>query len=88
MKKKLNLEIKKSSQIFDILTKIIKETVDVFADFLSTSINSSIKFSLFPSCLKFADVTSLHKKRRKNAKQDYRSVSSSPTLKNLQKKQV
>ena len=75
-----DLETRKASQISDIPTKIIKENVDVFADFLCTSINSSIKSSLFPSCLKFADVTPLHKKGRKDAKQNYRPVSILPTL--------
>ena len=74
------LETKKSSQASDIPTKIIKENVDVFPDFLSSSINSSIKSSFFPSCLKFADVTPLHKKGRKSAKQNYRPVSILPTL--------
>ena len=41
---------KKASQISDIPTKIIQEKVDVFADFLSTSISSSIRSSFFLSC--------------------------------------
>ena len=57
-----DLETKKASQISDIPPTIIKENVDVFADFLCTCINSSIKSSLFPSCIKFADVRLLHKK--------------------------
>ena len=65
-----HLETKKASQISDIPTKITKENVDVFADILCTSINNSIKSSLFPSCLKFADVTPLDKKGRKDAKQN------------------
>ena len=79
-KEMFDLETKKASQISDIPTKIIKENVDVFADFLCTSINSSIKSSLFPSCLKFADVTPLHKKGRKDAKPIYRPVSILQTL--------
>ena len=75
-----DLETKRASQISDIPTKIIKENVDVFVDFPCTSINSSIKYSLFTSCLKFADVKPLHKKERKDAKQNYRPVSISPTL--------
>ena len=70
-----HLETRKASQISDILTKIIKENVDIFPDFLCTSINSSIKSSLFLSCLKFADVTPLHKEARKDVKQNYRPVS-------------
>ena len=75
-----DLETRKASQISDIPTKIIKENVNAFADFLCTSINSSIKSSLFPSYLKFADVAPLHKKGRKDAKQNYRSVSILPVL--------
>ena len=55
-----DLETKKASQISDIPPTIIKENVDVFADFLCTCINSSIKSSLFPSCIKFADLRLLH----------------------------
>ena len=76
----VDLETKKASQISDIQTKIIKENVDVFADFLRTSIKSSIKSSMFPSCLKFANVTPLHKKGTKDAKQNYRPVSILLTL--------
>ena len=75
-----DLKTKKTSQISDIPTKIIKENVGVFADFLCTSVSSSIKSSLFPCCLEFADVTPLHKKGRKDAKQNYRPVSILPTL--------
>ena len=46
----------------------VKENVDTFADFLCSSINISIKSSLFPSCVKFADVTPLEKKWWKDAK--------------------
>ena len=56
------------------------ENVDVFGDILSTSNKRSIKSSLFSSCLKFADVILLYKKRRKDAKQNYRPASILPTL--------
>ena len=46
----------------------VEENVDAFADFLCSSINISIKSSLFPSCVKFADVTPLQKKWWKDAK--------------------
>ena len=51
---------REASQKTNISTKIIKENIDVFADFLCTSINSAIKS--FPSFLKLADVTPLHRK--------------------------
>ena len=51
-----NFKMNKASQSLDITTKIIKEIVDIFAEFLWKSITSSIKSSTFPSCLKLADV--------------------------------
>ena len=80
MKEIFEYETKKASKISGILTKIIKENVDVFADFLCTSINSSNKYSLFTSYLKFADVIPLHKKGRKDAKQNYSPASILPAL--------
>ena len=46
-----NLKINKASQSSDIPTKIIKENVDIFAEFLWKSINSSINFPLFFTAL-------------------------------------
>ena len=62
------LDKNKASQYSDILIKIIKENLDIFANFLRTNINSSFKSSSFTSCLKMADVTPLHKKGKKNLK--------------------
>ena len=70
----------KASQSSDIPTKIIEENVDIFAEFLWKSINSSIKSSTFPSCLKLEDVTPLHKKGKKDKKDNYRPVNILPTL--------
>ena len=42
-----NLKINKESQSSDIPTKIIKENVDIFAEFLWKSINSTTKSSTF-----------------------------------------
>ena len=59
----------------EIPTKIIKSNFDIFSDFLYVSVNSSIKSSLFPSCLKAADITPCYKKEKKNLKDNYRPVS-------------
>ena len=75
-----NLKMNNASQSSDIPTKIIKENVDIFAEFLWKSINSSIKSFTFPSCLKLADVTPLHKKGKKDKKDNYRPVRILPTL--------
>ena len=63
-----NLKINKASQSSDIPIKIIEENVDIFADFFWKSINSSITSYTFPSCLKSADLTPLHKKEKKRQK--------------------
>ena len=63
-----NLKMNKASESSDIPTKIIKQNVDIFAKFLWEIINSAIKSSTFPSCLKSADMTPLHKKGKKRQK--------------------
>ena len=69
------LKLNKASQYSDMPTKIIKENSDIFSNFICESINNSIKSSIFPSCLKHADVTPLHKKCNKSLKENYRPVS-------------
>ena len=69
------MRLNKASQYSDIPTKIIKGNSDIFSNFISESINNSIKSSIFPSCLKHVDVTPLHKKCNKSLKENYRPVS-------------
>ena len=57
-----------------------KENADIFVGYLCDSINTLFELSMFPNSLKLADVTPLHKKGRKELKEDYRSVSILPTL--------
>ena len=73
----------KASQHSDIPTKIIKSNSDIFSGFLYVSVNSSIKSSLFPSCLETADVTPLYKRGKKDLKDNYRPVSILPVLSKL-----
>ena len=70
----------KATQKADIPTRIIKENIDTFAEILCTNINSAIKSSSFSSSLKLADVTPMHKKGRKNIKENFMAVSILPTL--------
>ena len=72
----LNLNNKKASQNFDIPTKIIKENCDIFEKVLCSFINDSIK----SFCLKEADVTPIHRKGKKDKKENYRPVSILPVL--------
>ena len=62
------LKLNKGSQYSDIPTKIIKENSAIFSNFICESINNSIKSSIFPSCLKHADVTPLRKKCNKSSR--------------------
>ena len=74
------MKLNKASQYSDIPTKIIKENLDIFSNFNCESIKNSIKSSIFPSCLKHADVTPLHKKCNKSLKENYKPVSILPIL--------
>ena len=76
----MRLNKNKASQKSDIPIRIIKDNVDIFADFLCETVNFTIKTSNFPSCLKLADITPLYKKGRKNNKESYRPVSILRTL--------
>ena len=76
----LNLNNKKASQNSNIPTKINKENSDIFEKVLCSFINNSIKSSTFPSCLKEADVTSIHKKGKKDKKENYRPNNILPVL--------
>ena len=49
-----------ASQHSDIATKFIKSNFEIFSNFLYVSINSSIKYSFFPSCLETADITPIY----------------------------
>ena len=74
----------KAFQHSEIPTKIIKSNSDIFSDFLYVSINSSIKSSLFSSCLKTTDnITPVYKKGKKDLKDNYRPVSILPVLPKL-----
>ena len=59
----LKLDKNKTCQHLDIPIKIIKENLEIFADFLRININSCFTSSSFPSCLTMTDVTPLHKKK-------------------------
>ena len=80
IKEKLKLDKNKASQHSDTPIKIIKENLDIFTDFLRTRINSSFKSSSFPSCLKMTHMTPLHKKGKKDLKENYRPVSILPVF--------
>ena len=70
-----NLKTNKSTQDTDIPTKLIKDNLDIFADFILENLNGCIDESVFPSSLKNAIITPVHKKGAKTLKDNYRPVS-------------
>ena len=66
------------SQRSNIPINIIIEKLDIFADFYCTNINSFFKSSAFPYCLERLDVTPLHKKGKKDLKENYTPASILP----------
>ena len=81
IKKEINrLNKNKASRKSDIPIKIIHDDVDIFADFIAESLKGAIKTSNFSNCLKLADITHLHKKWRKDNKDNNRPVRILPAL--------
>ena len=66
-----NLKTNKTKQNTDIPTNLIKEILDVFADFIYENLNDSISQSLFPSVLKLVNITRVPKKVSKSKKDHY-----------------
>ena len=53
----------------------MQENSDIFGDLISTNLNCCISTSLYPSLVKRADITLVHKKDSENGKNNYRPVS-------------
>ena len=70
-----SLNKNKASQKSGIPITINHENADIFADFLAESLKGAIKTYNFPNCLKLPDITPLHKKGRKENKENYRPIS-------------
>ena len=73
----LNLDVFKASQDSDLPTKIIKMTADIFAEVLFNVFNRSLEVGGFPSRMKLANVTPVHKKGSRYDEGNYRPVSKS-----------
>ena len=70
----------KAIQNTDIPNKLIKENSDIFADCIFENLNNSISQLVFPSALKLANITPVHKKDSKSKKDHYRPISVSPNI--------
>ena len=74
------LNANKANQGSDIPTRLIKENSELFADFLISNFNYTIREGLFPDILKLADVTPVFKEGSINLKENYRPVSILPNI--------
>ena len=84
----IKIDVNKASQRSDIPTKVIKENIDIFGDFIGKSYNNTIKASQFYQNLKLADITPAHKKGQKDMKDNYRQVSILPNLSKIFEKLI
>ena len=74
--KELNcLNINRATQNTDITTKIIKENSNISGDFTLSNLIGCINTSLYPLLLRMTDITPVHKKDLKSAKNNYTPAS-------------
>ena len=78
-----NLDTKKAMVENDIPTKILVQTNDIVSNYISNFFNQSRNKQLYPTTLKIADVTPLHKKEEKTLTKNYRPVSLIPVVSKL-----
>ena len=78
-----NLDTKKAMVENDIPTKILVQTNDNVSNYISNFFNQSKNKQLYPTTLKIADVTPLHKKEEKTLTKNYRPVSLIPVVSKL-----
>ena len=69
------MQSNKSTEITDILTKCIKDSADIFADFVFLNLDNCIEQSVFPSVVKLTNIVPVHKKHLNNLKDGYRPCS-------------
>ena len=62
LKRNFETKLKKSSQNYDIPTRVIIENADIFSDILCNNFNSFIESSNLPPVLQLAKITTLHKR--------------------------
>ena len=70
-----NIDVKKSTGFDNIPPRIIKYSIDYLVPFLTSVINKCIDVCIFPSHLKYAEISSIHKKNDKLDKENYRPIS-------------
>ena len=81
-----NMDSPKAYQSNNTPPKVLKDNPDIFTTILSSDINNCILNGIFPSNLKYADITPIFKKLERLLKINYRPVSVLPTLSKIYEK--
>ena len=81
-----NINSSKTYQNNNTPPKILKDNADICAGILSSDVNKCILNGIFPSNLKYADITPIFKKIDRLLKNNYRPVSILPTLSKVYEK--
>ena len=74
------VDVSKNGGIYDIPTKLLKMNSDISSEQVCAAYNNSLTCQNFPSILKMADITPVHKKGESTNKENYRPVSILPVI--------
>ena len=80
------MDSSKAYQSNNIPPKVLKDNTDICITILSSDINNCILNGVFPSNLKYADITPVFKQVERLLKVNYRPVSILPTLSKIYEK--
>ena len=83
-----SLDPKKGSMENDIPIKMLKGTNDISCEHLAKLYNDAKNSNNFPTSLKTADVTPIHKGEETNIKKNYRPISLTPIISKLFEKNM
>ena len=70
----------KPTSFNNIPIKLLMDTCDISSSYITTIYNNSITNSCYPSPLKWADITPVHKKDDRSLKSNYRPISTLPSV--------
>ena len=72
-----SLNKNKPTSFNNIPIKVLMDTCDITSSYITTIYNNSITNSCYPSPLKWADITPVHKKDDRSLKSNYRPITKS-----------
>ena len=75
-----SLNKSKPTSFNNIPIKLLMDTCDISSSYINTIYNNSITNSCYPSHLKWADITPVHKKDDRSLKSNYRPISILPSV--------